>query len=330
MPHFPPPPQLSPRVGPLRRVPPAIFSALLGVLGLGLAWRTGAGSLGVPAGLIEACLGAVSLLFAFGLGAYAGKVALRPGVAAEDASTLPGRTGLAALAMCLMAEGAVLAPYAPSLGIVSLGVGTAGLLVLALAVLPKRLRGTDTAGPITPAMHLVFVGFILVPAAAVRLGVRETNLVPLIWYCVLAFLVIFAATIRPLLSGEAPAALRPLQAIHLAPPSLAASAAVLTGQLVLAVVALALAAVIAAILVLRARWLTEAGFSGFWSAFTFPSASFAGATILIGGAYGSPGVRLAGGVLLVAATVIVLPVVYRVMKLWASGALAAKTNAAIA
>ena len=330
MSHFPPPPQLPPRAAPLRRVPPAIFPALLGALGLGLAWRTGAGAFALPAGIVEACLGAVTLLFVFALGAYGGKVALRPGVIAEDARTLPGRTGLAALAMCLMAEGAVLAPYVRPLATLSLWIGTAGLAVLALSVLPKRLRGTDTAGPITPAMHLVFVGFILIPAAAVPLGQWDALLVPLVWYCVLAFLVILVPTFRPLLAADGPAALRPLQAIHLAPPSLVAAAAVLTGQITLAAAALVVAVAVAALLVLRARWMTDAGFSGFWSAFTFPTASLAGATILFGGAYGSGGIRLLGGMLLVVTTAITLPVVYRVMKLWASGALAVKTNAAVA
>ena len=167
MSHFPPPPPVPPRAGLFRRVPPAIFPAIFGLLGLALAWRRGVEVFGMNGALVELGVGAVSFVFAVGLVAYAAKAALRIGAVAEDWRTLPGRTGLAALALGLMAQAALLVPYAPGLARLLLAAGFGGLAVIAVAVLAARLRGVGPAGPITPAAHLVFVGFIVAPLAAV-------------------------------------------------------------------------------------------------------------------------------------------------------------------
>ena len=48
------------------------------------------------------------------------------------------------------------------------------------------------------------------------------------------------------------------------------------------------------------------------------------------GMYRVSSARMAGGIVLVAATLYVPVIVYRVLKLWAGGGLAAKTNASTA
>lgn len=330
MSHFPPPPQLAPKVGLFRRVPPAIFPALLGLLGLVAVWRRAVDVFGFPAPLVDLAAGMMTLLFAYCLVAYGAKFAFRPGAVMEDLRTLPGRTGLAALFIGLMVEAALLAPISPGVARACLAVGVAGLLAIALHVLPQRLRGTDTAGPITPAMHLVFVGFILVPFAALPLGVAVGAMPWLIRYCALAALVITALSIRPLLTGGGQPPLRPLQVIHLAPAGFVASSALLTGQALLGAVALGWAAVLAALFLIRIRWLTEGEFSGFWSAFTFPVTAFVGALLVAAQAFEMEALRYLGGILLVVATLYIPVIAYRVLKLWAKGVLAAKTNAAIA
>lgn len=330
MSHFPPPPQLPLKVGLFRRVPPAIFAAMLGLLGLVAVWRRAVEVFGIPRAFVDLAAGMVTLLFAYCLVAYGTKVALRPGVVVEDLKTLPGRTGLAALFIGLMVEAAVLAPMAPGLAKVCLLVGFLGLLAIALQVLPQRLRGTDSAGPITPAMHLVFVGFILVPGAAIPLDVATDMLPWLIWYCALAGVLITALSIRPLLTGGGQPPLRPLQVIHLAPAGFVASGAIMTGQTILGAVALVWALVLAAVFLIRIRWLTEGEFSGFWSAFTFPVTAFIGALLVASRAFEMEALRYLGGLVLVAATLYIPAIAYRVLKLWAKGVLAAKTNAAIA
>lgn len=330
MSHFPPPPQLPPKAGLFRRVPPAIFPAMLGLLGLVAVWRRAVEVFGFPAAPVDLAAGMVTLLFAYCVAAYAAKFVFRPRVVVEDMRTLPGRTGLAALFIGLMVQAQIMAPMAAGAAKAGLAVGVLGLCVIALAVLPQRLRGTDTAGPVTPAMHLVFVGFILVPGAAIPLGVAGEAMPWLIWYCTLAAVAITALSIRPLLTGEGPPPLRPLQVIHLAPPGFVASAALLTGQTLLGAGALIWALLLAALYLIRLRWLTEGEFSGFWSAFTFPVTAFVGALLVASDVFEMEALGYLGRLILVAATLYVPAIAYRVLKLWAKGVLAAKTNAAIA
>ncbi len=328
-PHFPPPPPLPAKVRLFQRTPPAIFPPLLGLFGLGIAWRRGASGFGVPEQVVELFLGAVSLLFLFCLVAYAAKIRLRAGVVGEDIRVLPGRTGLAAATMCVMLLAAVLVPYERALAGWVLALGVAGHLALAVTVLFNLVNAPPEGRQITPAMHLVFLGFIVAPFAAVPLGLTEGVQI-LIWYCVAAALAIGAVTFGKLVTGQYAAPLRPLHAIHLAPSALVATAALLTGQDVLAQVALGVASATIILLLVRLRWMIEAGFSGFWSAFTFPLAAFAGAWLAAHTVFGWEIARLVGGLVLVAATLIIPPIAAKVLRLWAEGKLAPKTNAAIA
>ena len=321
------PPSPVPR---FRRVPPAVFPALLGLLGLVSAWYKAAGVFGVSTALVDVGLGMVTLLFLFFLGLYIAKLAHRPGVALDDARILPGRTGIAALAIGCIVLASLLAGLQAGIALAFLAIGVVVLALLALWVLPQRLRGTDTAGPLTPAMHLVFVGFILVPLAAVPLGVLGAVLPWVILYCTGAALVIAGATLKALVLGEGAPPLRPLHAIQLAPPAFIASGLFLTGFDRLAVLALAWAGLTAALLILRLKWLVEGGFSPMWAAFTFPVTALAGALLLASERLGAGWLAVAGGVVLIGATLYIPVIAYRVLKLWASGALAIKTNAATA
>jgi tellurite resistance protein len=326
-----PPPRLKPdaRPGLFRRTPPAIFPPILGLFGLGIAWRRGQGTFGLPDAPVEGYLGTVTLLFLFALLAYGTKVILRPRVLTEDFRVLPGRAGLAALTMCLMLLAAVLVPYAPGVAAWLLAGGVVLHAFVALAALRLYFGGPDEARQVTPVMHLTFVGFIVAPLAAVPLGMTLVANT-LLWYCLAAAVLIWATGLRPLLAGTAPAPLRPLQAIHLAPAALIGTAAHLTGHATLGNGLTILATALFLFLASRARWLTEAGFSGFWSAFTFPLAAFAGVLFLAAESLGSESIRTAAGLVLIAATLIIPPIALKVMQLWAKGVLAQKTNAATA
>jgi tellurite resistance protein len=326
-----PPPRLKPeaRPGLFRRTPPAIFPPILGLLGLGIAWRRGLGAFGIPEAPVEGYLGAVSLLFLFALVAYGAKVLFRPRVLTEDFRTLPGRAGLAALTMSLMMLAAVLVPYAPRFAAWLLAGGVVLHALVALSALRLYLGGPEEARQVTPVMHLTFVGLINAPLAAVPLGMRLVA-EGILWYALAAAVIVWVAGLRPLLSGNAPAPLRPLQAIHLAAASLLGTAAHLLGYAPLGNALALFSALLFVFLVVRARWLTVAGFSGFWSAFTFPIAAFAGVLFLSAGSLGNEPVRAAAGLVLIAATLIIPPIAFRVMQLWAKGILAQKTNAATA
>ena len=73
------------------------------------------------------------------------------------------------------------------------------------------------------------------------------------------------------------------------------------------------------------RWITAAGYTPLWSAFAFPLAAYAGLLLALGGIWQGP-----GAVALLAAAVIGPAVALRVLRAWASGDLAVRTNAATA
>ena len=73
-----PAPEFPPRKPKLfAKTPPALFSVLLGLLGLGLALRKTAAVLALPDGPVEAALGALLVLWLFATIALIGKVLRR-------------------------------------------------------------------------------------------------------------------------------------------------------------------------------------------------------------------------------------------------------------
>lgn len=310
------------RIGAFRAVPPAIFPPILGLFGLGLAWRRGASAFGIPPGLPELLLGCVTLLWLFAACAYGAKVVRRPSVLADEVRVLPGLAGLAAAAMTVQVAAAVLVPYAaPVAGILLV----AGLLLhggVMLLTLRSLLRGPAEARGVTPAWHLVFVGPIVAAVGALELGWAGLAGVLLAVTFPVA-LAIWGASLWQLVRRIPPAPLRPLLAIHLAPASLFAVVCAGLGQAPAALVAAVLASAILLALLLSVRWITASGYSALWGAFTFPLAATAGALLVLGW-------TTAGGLLLVAATLIVPPIALRIFQDWAKGGLAARTNAAVA
>ncbi|MFN3292947.1 MAG: tellurium resistance protein [Gemmobacter sp.] len=302
------------------RTPPAIFPPVMGLFGLGLAWRRAMAATGLPGGLAEALLGAVSLLYLFCLAAYLGKVVQRPGVLAEDFRTLPGRAGFAAANLSGVLLAATLVPYAPGLALGVLGLALVAHAALGVWVLNAYVRGPEETRVITPVWHLTFVGYILAPLSLVPLG--QVQAATMILFATMAVAgLIYAVSAVQLVRRIPPAPLRPLLAIHLAPVSLFATVATLVDLTGLAAVfGVALLGVLAALLA-AGRWIAEAGFSALWGAFTFPSAAAAGALLALGW-------DVAGLLAVAAASAIVFPIAVKVMQAWAKGGLAVRTNAA--
>ncbi|MEL6169438.1 MAG: tellurium resistance protein [Pseudomonadota bacterium] len=321
---FPRPPAPT---GLFRSVPPAVFPATLGLLGLGVTWRVAAQTFGLPGALVEGYLGAATLVFVFAAIAYLAKVMRRPGALLEDARTLPGRAGLAAGAMCTMLLAAVLVPYMPGVARGVLALGLSAHVAFGVLVAVQLWAAAPEARRATPALHLVFVGVIVAPLAGLPLGWSSLS-VALLWYATVVSLSLCALTLPGFLRSLDPAPLRPLHGIHLAPAGLISGTALATGFDGLAVAMLGWGGVLFLGLLIRVKWLTAAGFSGFWSAFTFPVTAFGGALILISAQGGGDAARIAGGAVLILATLVTLPIATRVLRSWADGSLAARTNAA--
>lgn len=318
-----PPPEFPPRkVKLFAKTPPAVFPVLLGMLGLGLALRRCFVMLGLPNGLVEAALGAVLMVFCFALIAMAVKIARRPAVIFEDMRVLPGRAGLATASMGVMASAAVLAPYSTGLATAVLWLGLGLHLVLAGLWIKVWLGLAAEGRGVNPAWHLSFVGFIVGGVSAVGLGLDGVAQ-GILWAVMPVAAMIWGISMAQLIARIPPAPLRPLLAIHLAPAALMATVAHGLGQDILAYSFASFGTVIFLALLLAGRWIASAGFSPMWGSFTFPLTAFASALIALGGHWSEAGILV-----LILALGLVPMVGYRLLKMWANGSLANKTNAA--
>ncbi|MBI1217395.1 MAG: tellurium resistance protein [Rhodobacteraceae bacterium] len=309
--------------------PPAIFPPLLGLLGLGLAWRRGLAALGLPGDPAEMLLGGLTLLALFCYLAYATKLLRRPSVLIEEMRTLPGRAGLAAMTDSVMLLASVALPYGHGLatGVLWLGLGLHG--GLALLMVRYFLGAPPPQRRVTPAWHLTFVGFIIGALAAVPLGLVLLAQVILI-ATVLAALAIWAVSLWQFARETVPAPLRPMLAIHLAPACLFTVVAAGLGWATLAAAFGAVAVAVALSLLAAARWITAAGFSPLWGAFTFPLTALASAGFALGTVGTGEAGRLLGVAALILATGAVPAIAYRVLQLWAKGQLGPRTASAVA
>ena len=300
------------------------FPVLLGLCGLAIGLRAGLSWLDLSAAPADLAAGVAVALWAFGVLAYGLKLRRRPGVILEDLKVMPSRAGLAAASMGGMTSAALLVPYGAGL---AMGLLFASLLahgVLALLTLRVLASLPAEARAVNPGWHLSFVGFIVAAPAAIALG-QDVLAQVIFWTTLPLAVAIWSLSGRQLWQRIPPAPLRPMLAIHLAPAALFAIVAAgldlggfaMVFQLGMVLILVALGAGV--------RWITAAGFSALWGAFTFPLT--AAATALLG--LGDP-LAWVGTVLLALALVIVPVLAFKVLKLWAGGQLATKTNAAVA
>lgn len=324
-PIFPKPPRHPPapvRGAPLRHVPPAIFPPLLGLLGLGLAWRTAAvvAESDAVGALAELVLGAATLVYLFALGTYGAKLLRRPAALAEDLRVLPGRAGVTAAVLAAMVLAAALMPYRPGLAM--------GLALLAVAVhlaLAMHLGWTLLTGPaesrgVTPVWHLALVGTIV--AAPVLAVQGQAGLAwGVLWGSLAAALLVWGLSVWQLLRRIPPAPLRPLLAIHAVPACMFALTLAALGAPAAAQAAAALAAAVFLALLASLRWICVAGFSPMWGAFTFALAALSNAFLTVGW-------LLPGAATLVLASAVIPWVALRILRGWLQGRLGATTNAA--
>ncbi|WP_415233811.1 tellurium resistance protein [Pseudorhodobacter sp.] len=326
-----PAPQFPPvKLRAFQRMPPAVFPAIMGLFGLGLALRRGADVIGYPPAIAEIALGGISLLWVFATLGYLLKLWQRPGVIMQDLAILPGRAGLAAMSLGLFLFAATLLPYAPGAasGLMFAGLGLHA--ILAVLILIALRRGPAEGRHVTPVWHLSFVGFIIAALVAAPLGYAGLA-AAILGVTVIVAIGIWAISLVQLVKRVPPAPLRPLLAIHLAPAALFGSVALLLGMPVLAMVFAVLGAGILLAMIACAHWITEAGFSALWGALTFPLAAYTSLLLGLGGAMGPANLWVWCGIAgLTAAIGIVPAIALKVIQAWTKGTLAAKTNAATA
>jgi tellurite resistance protein len=307
-----------------RRTPPAIFPAIMGLFGLGLAWRRGVVVFGLPNAFCEVILGAVTLLFLFGAVAYMAKVLRRPGVLSEDLRILPGRAGLATATLSIYLLSMTVLPYDAKAAQLILFAGLALHAVLVILMIRVFVTGPAAQRRVTPIWHLSFVGFIIGALAATGLEFYGLAFALFALTSIMAAF-IWAVSLEQAVREDVPAPLRPLLAIHLSPVALLGLVAAALGLEMVAMGCAGIAALFVGWLLVRALWLTEAGFSALWGALTFPLAATASLWLSLGEVWLWPGLAA-----LSLATVINPVIAWKVLHSWARGQLAIRTNAAIA
>jgi tellurite resistance protein len=316
------------RSGLFGKTPPAVFPAILGLLGFGLGLRKAAGLYGaelpVLASIAEAVLGAAVALWIFAFLALWVKYLRRFGALTDDMRVLPGRGGIAASTMGGMAVASALVPYAPSLALLVVIAALMLHLVLAIVLIRTLSALPPEARIVSPVMHLAFVGFIVGAVALAQLGQGGAA------FAILALTLPVAGTIWVISVGQSvtaapPAPLRPLLAVHAAPAALFSTVCSLLGQEAWAVgfACLALGLFMAVLFGIRA--VTVAGFSPLWGAMTFPLAAVATALLHLTGRWTEVGIAV------LALAALVIPAIgWQVLRLWPGGRLAARTNASSA
>lgn len=318
-----PPPEFPPRrVPPFANTPPAIFPPILGLLGLAMALRVGSGTLGIGPQLADLAAGVTVPLWIFAACSYIVKLSRRISVIEDDLRVMPSRAGLAAGTLGGMLAARLVVDFAPAVAWGLLWVMLGLHVVLMLLTLRTLLSLPPEGRAVNPGWHMTFVGFIVAAPGFVALG-HPALAVVLVYAALPVALAIWVASLMQLLRRIPPAPLRPMLAIHLAPASLLATSASLTGLDLIATVCAGLVLALGLAQLASARWITESGFSALWGAFTFPLAAAATALMLQGGALATVGLAL------LAAALVAIPwIAWRVLKLWPRGTLAARTNAA--
>ena len=210
----------SPAAAAASRVPASFFSIVVGLAGLGAAWRSAAHAYGVSDWLADALLAVSAALFLGVLAAQALRAVRGGALRSELEHPISG--SLAALgpaSLLLVAAG--VAVHFRDLALVLFWIGAAGQVAAGVWLVGRWLLAAADPKAVTPALHLPALGFLLAAVAAGAVGRVDAG-----WLFfgagVVLWLVVAAALLdRYLSAGELPAAVRPLVALEIAPPAAA-------------------------------------------------------------------------------------------------------------
>jgi tellurite resistance protein len=265
---------------PWARVPASLFGIVLGLVGLGSAWRIGSRVWHLPEVIGEGLMAAAAIVWAGLVVGYAGKW-LRARNAAQAELAHPVQSGFVALlplTTLLMALAA--APHARTLALGLWLAGIAGQLVLGASLGARLWRGGRDPEATTTVLYLPTVGVNFVAATvAGSLGHADWGV---LFFGIGAFAWLGLESLimqKHALAPPLPVAMRATLGIQLAPPLVGATAylAITSGAPDLFVQALFGYGLFQGLLLLRLLpWLREQPFgAGAW-AYTFGVTALAG------------------------------------------------------
>lgn len=263
----------------LPSVPASFFGIVLGLTGLGNAWRAATAAWGLPSVIGEALMAAGTLVWAALVVLYGLKWALRRSEALAEAvhpvqCCFIGLGGVSTMLVAL-----AILPYSRPIALVVFLAGAAFTLGFAVWRTGLLWQGGRDPAATTPVLYLPGVaGGFVAAAAASAFGFPQWGQLAF-GAALLSWLAIESVLLHRLYTlPELPAALRPTLGIQLAPPAVGSVAyyAVNGGQADLLVNALIGYAVLQALILLRLLpWLLRQPFGpGYW-AFSFGAAALA-------------------------------------------------------
>ncbi|MCX7891651.1 MAG: hypothetical protein N2544_04680 [Burkholderiales bacterium] len=312
------------RPGLAARAPAGLYSIVMGLAGLGGAWLQAARFFGWPAGtgLVLVALAALAWVVVSGL-LVAKIVAAPERFAAELAHPSHGAPyALAPATLCLLVP--LLEAWAPALGRPVFFVGAFGAVAFGAWMVGRWIVAARELGGFTPTLHFPLVaGGLLGALAAGLLGMQALGVI-LFGAGLFAWVVGSSLSLHRLVAGEAlPPPMRPLVAVELAPPAIAAVAwIVLAGDAPdpLAAALFGYGLFLVLVLASLARWFAAAPFGPAWWAFTFPAAAIANAALRFAVAGPDAGFAVLAIVLFAAANLVVAYVAARTVAALARGA----------
>ncbi|WP_035691127.1 SLAC1 anion channel family protein [Azospirillum halopraeferens] len=298
-------------------VPVPLFATVMGIGGLGLAWRRAHEVLGLPAAAGEAILALAALAFVAVAALYLTKAVKHPAAVRHEFDH-PVRTNFfpaMSIGLMILAGGAL--PHAPAAAEVLWVAAVALHLGFALAIMGRWISRNLELHAFNPAWFIPVVGNVLAPLVGVKLGHVEVS-----WFFFSVGLVFWLALFpillyRVIFHDMMPARLVPTLVIFLAPPAVGfLSWMQLNGGVLDAGARLLFfTALFTALLLVRLSGLfLKVPFAVSWWAFTFPSAAMAIAAIGYHQAVGGTVSAVMAGLFLAAATVIVAVVSGRTVK----------------
>ncbi len=310
--------------GRLEHFPVTLFSSVMGIGGLALAWRRGARVWGAPEWPSDVLFWLAVAVFAVVAVLYAAKWLRHPAAAWAEIQHPIRMTFVPTITIAILVLATAGQEDLPALARVGWWVGPVGHLVLTVAVLTAWFSRADILhSHVTPAWFIPIVGNVVTPLAAPRIGSVEVAWLSfgvgiVFWLALLPLLLQ-----RVLLHDQPlPQKLLPTIAIFIAPPSVAMlSWQSLTGTLEDPVgrILFAAAMMFTTLFFTQAVRLRSIPFALPYWAYSFPLAAASAAAVAMAGARPGVGYDIVGGVLLGLTTVVVLLVLALTLRAAARG-----------
>jgi tellurite resistance protein len=257
-------------------IPASFFGMPLGLIALGLAWRSAAAVWPVPPLIEQSLIWSGSLLWMYLFVAYLAKWLWHREAAKGEFKDAVQCCFVGLVGVVALLAGIGLAPQVPRLAFVLFLLGSVWTLVFGVYRTGRLWMGGRKLEATTPVLYLPIVaGSLVFASAATSMGHPEWGQLAF-GAGILTWIAIESVIIHRLYTVELPPALRPTLGIQFAPPSVAAVAYLnVTGGgpdlLVHGLVGYALLQ--ALILVRMGPWLWAAGPTPAWWAFSFGAAA---------------------------------------------------------